>query len=70
MKQALSYLLDNLSEFLAHRKGLLLIVGLLFVIANAVLQFIPAAAWFAQTDLLLHLGIIIAVLGVLLAWAL
>jgi hypothetical protein len=65
-----SALLDKLSEFLAQRKGLLPMLGLLLVTANAILQFIPSAGWLAETDLLLHLGVIAAILGLLLAWAL
>lgn len=65
-----NHFLDNASNFLAVRKGLLPILGILFIIANAILQFIPAAGFVAQTNLLLHIGIIIAVLGLMLAWAL
>ncbi len=68
--RAFSAFLDKLSEFLAQRKGLLPLLGLLLVAANLILQFIPAAGWWAESDLLLHLGIILAVLGILLAWAL
>ncbi len=63
-------LLDYLSDFLAHRKGLLPLTGILLVIANMILQFTPISGWFIESDLLLHLGVIIAILGVMLAWAL
>lgn len=62
--------LDYLSDFLARRKGLLPILGILLVVLNFILQFTPAAGWFASSDLLLHLGIILAIVGILLAWAL
>lgn len=70
MKARLSRLLDALSDYLASRKGLLPILGLILVIANAVLQFVPGGGWLASSDLLLHLGIVLAILGFLLAWAL
>ncbi len=70
MKKRLNHLLDRLSEYLAHRKGLLPLLGIALVVANLVLQWIPAAGWLAETNLLLHLGTILAVLGILLAWAL
>jgi len=70
MIEQFSTLLDRISEYLAHRKGLLPLMGILLVAVNAILQFIPAAGWLAQTNLLLHLGIILAILGFLLAWAL
>ncbi len=70
MNRKISRFLDVLSEYLARRKGLLPLLGILLVACDAVLQFIPAAGWLARTNLLLHLGVIIAILGVLLAWAL
>ena len=70
MKKSLNNLLDKLSEYLAHRKGLLPLLGILFIVINFVLQFIPAAGWLSQTDLFLYLGIILAILGFLLAWSL
>lgn len=66
----LSSFLDKLSDFLAHRKGLLPLIGVLFVLLNWIVQWLPQAGWVAQTNLLLHLGIILAILGILLAWAL
>ena len=67
----ISRLLDRLSEFLAHRKGLLPMFGILLVIINFVLQFFfPLDHWLTGTNLLLHLGVIIAIFGMMLAWAL
>jgi hypothetical protein len=70
MRQSFNRFLDSTSEFLAHRKGLLPGLGILLVLANGVLQFLPAGGWLAETDLLLHLGVILALVGILLAWAL
>jgi hypothetical protein len=70
MVQKFNQALDVLSEFLARRKGLLLIVGILLVIVNAILRFFPGLGWVVQLDLFLHLGIVVALVGVLLAWAL
>ncbi len=69
MLNRLNKLLDSASEFFAERKGLLPLVGLLFVIVNAILQFLPSG-WLGESDLLLHLGIVLAILGFLLGWAL
>ena len=65
----LSKLIDKLSDFLARRKGLLPLLGLLFIIANLILQFV-FPGWLASTNLLLHVGLIVAILGLMLAWAL
>jgi hypothetical protein len=70
MSEKFSLILDQLSDYLARRKGLLPVIGVLLVLANAVLQFIPSAGWLAQSNLMLHLGVIVAILGFLLAWAL
>ena len=69
MRGKFSRLLDRLSNFFAHRKGLLPMVGMLLVLVNFYLQF-TSLGWIASSDLLLHLGVIIAILGFLLAWAL
>ena len=66
----ISKLLDWFSEFLAHRKGLLPLIGILLVVLNYIVQWFIYPHWIASTNLLLHLGIVVALLGVLLAWAL
>ncbi len=66
----MSKLLDWLSEFLAHRKGLLPLIGIVLIIINLILQFILPGWGLTTTNLLLHIGLIIAIFGLLLAWAL
>jgi hypothetical protein len=70
MVQKLNQLLDRTSEFLAQRKGLLPLLGIVLIVINGILQFVPASGWVGSTNLLLHLGVILAILGILLAWAL
>jgi len=64
-----SRVLDQLSEFLASRKGLLPLIGIILVLTNLVLKF-TITGWLVDSDLFLHLGIVIALLGFLLGWAL
>jgi hypothetical protein len=66
----MSKLLDWLSEFLAHRKGLLPLIGMALIILNFILQFLLPPGWITGTNLFLHLGLIVALLGLMLAWAL
>ena len=67
----MSSLLDFLSEFLAHRKGLLPLIGIAFILINLLLQFfLPPGSFLVTTNLFLHLGLIIAIFGLMLAWAL
>ena len=63
-------ILDQLSEYLAHRKGLLPIIGVLLVVVNFIFQLIPGLGWLASSNLFLHLGVILAIFGIMLAWAL
>jgi len=70
MLDALNRFLDWISEFLAHRKGLLLLVGILLVFVNFIFQLIPGVGWLARSNLFLHLGVILGLIGVMIAWAL
>lgn len=66
----MSKLLDKLSEFLAHRKGLLPIIGIVFIIVNLAIQFFFPMTMLSLSNIFLHVGLIIAILGLMLAWAL
>lgn len=66
----LSRLLDVLSEYLAHRKGLLPGLGVLLVVLNFILQMIPGMGFLAESNLFLHLGVILGLVGLMLARAL
>jgi hypothetical protein len=66
----MSRMFDRLSEFLARRKGLLPLIGLVLIIVNLLFQFLLPPGWLVSTNLLLHLGVIIAILGLMIAWAL
>ncbi len=70
MFQWMNKKLDRLSEYLAPRKGLLPMIGILLIIVNYILQFIPAVGWLGSTNLFLHLGLVVAIFGLMLAWAL
>ena len=62
--------IDTLSEFFAQRKGLIPLIGIVLVVANFILQFFPQLGWLMTSDLFLHLGVILAIFGFMLAWAL
>jgi hypothetical protein len=69
MSEKLSIFLDDASEYLAARKGLLPLIGIVLVLLNLVFQIFPIG-WLTTSNLFLHIGIVIAILGVLLARAL
>ena len=63
----MSRILDAVSHYLASRRGLLPLLGMLLVFVNLLLRLAAPQSWLAANDLLLHLGILIAVFGLLLA---
>jgi len=66
----LSRLLDSASNYFAHRKGLLPLLGILLVIINFILPFIFGLDNLVTgSNLFLHLGIILAIFGMMLSWA-
>lgn len=66
----MSKLLDRMSEYLAHRKGLLPIIGLALIVLNLLIQLILPGSFLATTNLFLHIGLIISIFGLMLSWAL
>ncbi len=66
----ISKLLDRISEHLAHRKGLLPIIGIVLIIVNLIVQFVFPQSPLAFSNIFLHVGLVIAIFGLMLAWAL
>ncbi len=66
----MSKLVDRLSEYLAHRKGLLPIIGIILILLNLAIQFLLPPGWLTGSNLLLHMGLIVAIIGLMLAWVL
>lgn len=73
MNVFLTNILKRVSEFLVHRKGLPVLAAAALVFLNLIVRMLPAwpwLSWLQSTDLLLHLGIILGLLGILLGDAL
>jgi len=68
----LSELVDKASNYFAHRKGLLPLLGILLVIVNFILPFVGLSldSFLVASNLFLHLGVIVAIFGMMLGWAL
>ncbi len=62
--------LDHLSDFLSKRKGLVPLLGIVLVVVNLLLSFFPGLGWIAESNLFLHVGVIMGLLGFMIAWAL
>ena len=65
----LSRLIDRASDYFAHRKGLLPLLGMALVVINFILPFF-GFNWVTDSNLFLHLGVLVAIFGMMLAWAL
>jgi len=62
-------LLDRISSFISRYKGLPTMIAVALVALNFVLQFFNFG-WLSTSNLFLHLGIIVGLIGFLLAEAL
>ena len=65
--------MNQISEYLARNKALPVFIGVGLIVLNYVLQFlvhVPVIGFIATTNLFLHLGIIVGLLGILLGDAL
>jgi hypothetical protein len=64
-------MVDNASNYFARRKGLLPLLGILLVMINFILPFIFGLDnVITGSNLFLHVGVIVAIFGLMLAWAL
>ena len=70
-------LVDQLADFVAHNKGVPVFLGVGMALLSLILGLFPAlqeangfVGWLTRSDLLLHLGVIVGLLGILLGDAL
>jgi hypothetical protein len=66
--ERMNKLLDWLSDFFANYPGFVPLLGLLLVVINFILQIFPGpdGGWLVESNILLHIGIILAMIGFLL----
>ena len=63
----INQLLDKTSNFLAARPGLLPLLGAALITLNLLLQIFPGNRyWIVDSNLFLHLGLLLALIGLLL----
>ncbi|HHN93833.1 MAG TPA: hypothetical protein ENK17_03620 [Anaerolineae bacterium] len=73
MSTTFTKLLERISNFLATYPGLPILIAVGLVMVNFILVLLPAwpvVGWLARTDLFLHLGVILGLIGVLVGDAL
>lgn len=63
-------ILDKSADFMAERPGFLPILGIVFILINFLLQIFPGGGWIVDSNLFLHLGLVIGIIGLLIIRAL
>ena len=68
----LSRILDGISDYVSAHRGVPVLIGVLLVVVNYILVIIPGVqlGFVETTNLFLHLGVIVGLIGVLLGDAL
>ncbi len=63
-------LIDDLNDFLAARRGLLPLLGILLIIINLLVHIVVGLlgveTWLASSNIFLHIGLIMSLIGILL----
>ncbi|MGQ9626435.1 MAG: hypothetical protein ACUVV0_05965 [Anaerolineae bacterium] len=62
--------MEKILAFMEKTKGLPVMLGIFLVVLNLILQFIPGLGFLATGNLLLHIGVVLALIGVLFMEAL
>ena len=63
-------MLNRITDFLAKYPGLPTLIGMALILINLFLQFFPALGWLQESNLFLHLGLLLSLSGILMANAL
>ncbi len=63
-------MVDRISGYIAEHKGVPVLAGVLLVILNFAVVLLSRGTWLADTNLLLHLGVVVGLMGILLGDAL
>jgi hypothetical protein len=67
MDNRLNDLLERINDFLARWPSAVPLLGLLLILLNFLLQLFPGPGfWFVDANVMLHLGLIVAIIGLLL----
>ncbi|NIP27430.1 MAG: hypothetical protein GWO38_27375 [Phycisphaerae bacterium] len=63
-------LLDKSADFMAERPGFLPLLAIGFILLNFLLQIFPGSGWIVESNLFLHFGLVIGIIGLLIIRAL
>ncbi len=72
MDERVNKMVDDANDLFAKRPGLLPLLGVLLIVLDLLLQIFPGpgSGWFVDSNIVMHIGIIMAIIGLLLARAL
>ncbi len=67
MDRRLNQLVERINEFFVRKPGVLPLFGIGLIVVNFLMQIFPGPdAWIAQSNLLLHVGLLTSLIGLLL----
>jgi hypothetical protein len=67
LDDSINRLVERVADFLAKWPGFLPLAGLGFIAINFLLQIYPGSSyWIVDANLFLHLGLVVAILGLIL----
>ena len=67
MDEQINKLVEQLNSYMAHRPGVVPLLGLILIFLNLLVQLYPGPdSWLAASNLLLHLGLLLSIGGLLL----
>ena len=67
MNERINNFIERINEFLMRKPGALPLVGIGLIVLNFVLQVFPGPeAWIVGSNLFLHLGLVVSLLGLML----
>jgi len=61
---------DRIVDFLAQYRAVPTLIGMGLILINLILQFFPSLGWLRESNLFLHLGVLLGLGGILVANAL
>jgi len=61
---------DRIVNFVAQYRAVPTLIGMGLVLLNLTLQLFPSLGWLVESNLFLHLGVLVSIAGILLAHAL
>lgn len=67
MDKRINELIERINEFLVRKPGVLPLVGIGLIVLNFLLQLFPGPeAWIVRSNLFLHAGLVVSLVGLLL----